>query len=154
MSDIFYSADGQVQNVDLVEHMTSDQYYLDGSLKIAGSIISKSFLNESGEPIGLPKNVEVKGSLRVNDKTGIWKMCYLTAIIITIFTIFCNNANVKHNSYFYILVLIITFFILYLFKNFENFHKYKPNTNNGDKIIDFINKNCINKSNNSTPINS
>ena len=71
MSDIFYSADGQVQNVDLVEHMTSDQYYLDGSLKIAGSIISKSFLNESGEPIGLPKNVEVKGSLRVNDKTDL-----------------------------------------------------------------------------------
>ena len=71
MSDIFYSADGQVQNVDLVEHMTSDQYYLDGSLKIAGSIISKSFLNESGEPIGLPRNVEVKGSLRVNDKTDL-----------------------------------------------------------------------------------
>ena len=71
MSDIFYSADGQVQNVDLIEHMTSDQYYLDGSLKVAGSVISKSFLNESGEPIGLPKNVEVKGSLRVNDKTDL-----------------------------------------------------------------------------------
>jgi len=71
MSDIFYSADGQEQNVDLIEHMTSDQYYLDGSLKIAGSVISKNFFNESGEPIGLPKNVEVKGTLRVNNKTDL-----------------------------------------------------------------------------------
>jgi hypothetical protein len=71
MSEIFYSADGQVQTVDLIEHMTSDQYYLDGSLKIAGSVISNKFLNEAGEPIGLPKNVNVKGSLQVNNKTEL-----------------------------------------------------------------------------------
>ena len=70
MSRIFYSADGQKDDY-LIENMTNDQYYLDGSLKVEGSIISNNFLNEAGEPIGLPKNVNVKGYLKVKDKTEL-----------------------------------------------------------------------------------
>ena len=50
---------------DYIANNTSDQYYLDGSLKVEGSIISKNFLNEAGEPIGLPKNVDVKDTLDI-----------------------------------------------------------------------------------------
>jgi hypothetical protein len=69
MSGIFYSANGQVGN--LIENMSNEDYYLDGSLKVAGSIISNKFVNEAGEPIGLPKDVDVKGSLKVKDQTEL-----------------------------------------------------------------------------------
>jgi hypothetical protein len=97
---------------------------------------------------------KMRSVLRVNDKTGIWKICYFTAFIVTLLSVVCNNStkNNKHSYYFYILIFLSTFLILYVIKNFENFHKYKPNTENGDKIIDFINKNCINKFKNSTPV--
>ena len=97
---------------------------------------------------------KLKSVLRVNDKTGIWKTCYFASFIIVLLAILCTNSTKHTNNspYFYILIFISTFLILYLIQNFENFHKYKPNIENGDKIINFINKNCINK--NSTPINS
>ena len=71
MSEIFYSADGDV--IKIIENMTDDQYYLDGSLKVSGSVISNKFVNEAGEPIGLPKNVDVKGSLKVRGATELEK---------------------------------------------------------------------------------
>jgi len=71
MSDIFYSADGLVHNSNLIEHMANEEYYLDGSIKVAGSVISNKFVNEAGEPIGLPKNVDIKGSLKVKDETEL-----------------------------------------------------------------------------------
>jgi hypothetical protein len=96
---------------------------------------------------------KLKTVLRVNSKTGVWKMCLCATIAIVFLMIVCKNST-KNNSkyYFYILCSISTFLILYLVRNFENFHKYKPNSDNGDKIIDFINKNCINKFKNSTPV--
>jgi len=69
MSEIFYSADGEITKI--IENMTNDQYYLDGSLKVSGSVISNKFVNEAGEPIGLPKNVDVKGSLKVRGNTEL-----------------------------------------------------------------------------------
>jgi hypothetical protein len=73
MSEFFYTADGVVHNIDLIENMSNDEYYLDGSIRIGGSVISNKFVNEAGEPIGLPKNVDVKGSLKVKDETELGK---------------------------------------------------------------------------------
>ena len=68
MTDFFYLADGKI-----IENMSNDNYYLDGSLKVAGSVISNKFVNEAGEPIGLPKNVDIKGSLKARGSTELEK---------------------------------------------------------------------------------
>jgi len=60
-------------NDDIIEKMTSDNYFLDGNLKVSGSIISNKFINEAGISIGLPKDVDVKGSLKVKGSTELEK---------------------------------------------------------------------------------
>ena len=85
--------------------------------------------------------------LSVNSRTTIWKTCFITSIFITIVIYIIYNRSIKNDNkiYFYILTFWFTYFILYYLRNFELFHKDKNNQENGDKIVDFINKNCIKK---------
>lgn len=89
MSSFFYSANGQIQNVredmsDVAPNASSNassnessgrlsDYLLDGNLKISGSVIASKFLNESGKPIEIPENLDVKGSLKVKGQTELNK---------------------------------------------------------------------------------
>ena len=122
---------------------------------LKGSILEKDETCESAIN-------KMRSSLKLDNKTGIWKTCYLTAFIITIGVLICNRSTGNINCYFYILVFLIVFLSLYIVKNLENYHKYRPNKDNGYKIIEFIRTNCFNKNfknfknvnnlNNSTPI--
>ena len=119
---------------------------------LKGSILEKDETCESAIN-------KMRSSLKLDNKTGVWKTCYLSASIITVCILICNRSTGNINYYFYVLVFLITFLSLYIIKNLENYHKYRPNKENGYKIIEFIRTNCVNKNfnnfnnfNNSTPI--
>ena len=85
--------------------------------------------------------------LSLNSRTTIWKTCFVTSIFITLVIYIIYNRSIKRDNkiYFYILTFWFTYFILYYLRNFELFHKDKNVEHNGNKILDFIDKNCIKK---------
>jgi hypothetical protein len=48
-------------------------YFLDGNFKVSGSIMANKFLTESGKPIEIPENLDVKGNFKVNGQTELNK---------------------------------------------------------------------------------
>ncbi len=85
MSSVFYSANGQIENIredmaDVAANVSSNvsssglsDYFLDGNFKVSGSVMASKFLNESGKPIEIPENLDVKGSLKVKGQTELNK---------------------------------------------------------------------------------
>ena len=88
---------------------------------------------------------KLKHVLNTNNRTTIWKTCFVTSIFITVIIALLYNRSFKDDNkiYFYILTFWLTYFILYYLRNFELFHKDVNAQENGEKLINFISKNCF-----------
>jgi hypothetical protein len=77
--------------------------------------------------------------LSYHDKGGLWRRCFIIAIIIAFFIYICYNVKNKYN--FIVVVLVICSF-LYFYHNYVYFHHFRILKTNGIEILDLMKNKC------------
>ena len=81
--------------------------------------------------------------LSYHEKAGVWKRCIIIATIITFFVYIVYNINKNFNNINqYIVLLLVTFSLIYFYHNYINFHHFKRLKQNGIEILQLMKQKC------------
>jgi hypothetical protein len=80
--------------------------------------------------------------LSYHEKAGVWRRCIIMAIIITFFVYIVYNINKNFNINQYIVLLLVSFSLIYFYHNFINYHHFRRLKQNGIEILQLMKQKC------------
>ena len=80
--------------------------------------------------------------LSYQEKAGVWKRCIIMAAIMTFFVYVVYNINHKFNINQYIILLLVSFSLIYFYHNYINYHHFRKLKQNGIEILQLMKQKC------------
>ena len=81
--------------------------------------------------------------LNYHEKAGVWRRCFIIAIIISFFIHIVYNINNTLNTINqYAVLLLVIFTLIYFYHNYINYHHFRNLKQNGVEILQLIKQKC------------
>jgi len=85
----------------------------------------------------------MKSIISYHEKGGVWRRCFVISVMIVIFVHIVNMNSKFKNTYHYVVILLLTFTLLYFYHNYLNYHHFRNLKQNGVEILEKMQQMCF-----------
>ena len=85
----------------------------------------------------------MKSIIRYHEKGAVWRRCFCFSVLIVVFVYIAEMNSKFKNIYHYVIILLLTFTLLYCYHNYLNYHHFRKLKRNGVEILGRMQHRCF-----------